>query len=252
MTARALGQMGGGDDRTGAPVRWVNFKQQIRAYRPSALLRLIAAESAQHFDGLPLKLNPAGLQPWALAAIARESLAYGSEYRHGRIGADTLARLHALYEDLEDPFLREDGDGPWDWFIRTAHEQLPLQDGMYSPLARFAALLDRDYDDDYEVMSRAMIADLLGADPRVYSGASILFTVATMRNSGRFDLAWLEQPQFAEVVAQIPAEELRRTFLGCFGAPFAFVPIEPVAAGTRIQGCGVMTPIRSWPLLMCK
>lgn len=214
-TALALGP-----DR---PVRWDEFRQRIRAHRPSELLPAIAAAGAEQFDGGPLKINPAGLQPWGLAEIARESLAGGNEHRAAPVKPDTLRRLHGLYSRLDDPYAHEGGGGPWDYMVRTVYEQASWQGAVYSELARFGALLDRDFGGGYEVLSREALSELFGADPGVYFRASMLFVVGAQRNAGWFGLGWLEQPQFAEVAERIPADVLRDIFGRSFGAPYALV-----------------------------
>lgn len=204
------------------PVRWEEFRQRVRAHRPSELLPAIAAESARQFDGGPLRIDPRRLQPWALAAIARESLAWGNEHRTAPVGPNTLRKLHALYADLDDPFLRG-ADGPWDIFVRISYEQGGWQGPIYSGLARFVAMLDRNFGEQYEILTRGTLGEVLGADPTIYYGASMLFTVSAGRNSGWFDLRWLEQPQFAKVVQRVPAAALRQVFARSFGAPYAVV-----------------------------
>lgn len=163
------------------------------------------------------------IQPWALAAIARESLAYGNEHRDAPVTEQALWRLHDLFMNLEDPFIRSGGDGPWDLLVRGAYEQLDWQGGIHFPLARFAAIFDRDFGPGYEVLSRTALTDLLGADPGVYASANMVFTVGAMRNGGLFDLAWLDQPQCADVVERVPAAVLREVFARSYGASYALV-----------------------------
>lgn len=233
-------------------VRWEEFRQRIRAHRPSELLSAVAAEGARRFNGGPLKIDPAGVQPWALAAIARESLAWGNEHRAAPVRPDTLWRLHALYADLDDPFLRG-ADGPWDMFVRISYEQGGWQGAVYSGLARFVAMLDREFGEEYEVLSRGTLGDLLGAAPDVYFGASMLFTVGACCNAGWFDLGWLEQPQFAEVVERIPAEALRQ----CSPAPsgpltrWRLVAPAPTVTGTRLYAGTIRTRSPRHPTSRC-
>lgn len=202
-------------------VSWDEFRQEVRAYKPSDLLPLIGAESAALFDGRPLSVRRARLLPWVLASIARESLAWGNEHRFRPITHETLARLCRLHENLHEPFLRDPVHAnPWDMFLRTAYEQLDWQGPVYNSLARFGAVFDRPYGVNYTVMSRQAMQDLLGADPGAYFGAALLFLVGAQRNAGWFDLAWLEQDNFGPIVDLIPVSTVRDIFSRSFGATY--------------------------------
>lgn len=204
-------------------VSWGEFKRKVRAYPPSQLLRAIAAVGAQQWDGGPARVTGNQMQPWALAAIARESLADGTEHRDALVTEKAFRRLYDLFMNLEDPFLRRDGDGPWDLMVRLAHAQMDWQSGVYSSMARFKAIFNRDFNQKYKVLSRRSLIDLLGADPGAYAKASMIFTASAVRNDGWFDLAWLNQPCFANVVERIPALVLGQVFTSSFGTSYAFI-----------------------------
>lgn len=198
--------------------RWSEFRQQVRAHKPSELLPAIAAASARRYDGGPLKVDPRDYQPWVLAGIARESLAYGNEHRTAPVTHKALAALHDTYMNLADPVLIQDGFDHRDLFLRVIYEQVDWQGAGYPEMARIGALFDRDFDAEYEVLTRQAVADLLGADARTYFGAALIFTTSAQHNQGRMDLSWLAQPQFAPVVAVIPETVLRDIFLRAFAA----------------------------------
>lgn len=204
-------------------VSWDDFCQRVRAYPHIPLLRRIAAQSSATFNGTPMTIDPSALQPWALAEIAREALAYGNPHRHKPITDDTLDQLHTLYENLEDPLLRDADGDLWAWELRTVHEQFRFQGGIYSDLARFAVLFDRDFPAEVEVLTRELITELLGADPAIFVNTAMLLTVSTMKNAGVFNTAWLGQPQFQDIVSQLPAETITEVLTGLFAAPLNVV-----------------------------
>ncbi len=198
--------------------------QQVRAHRPSELLPALAREGAGLFDGGPLRVDPAGLHPWVLAGLARESLAYGNEHRAAPVTAATVASLHNTYTALTDPFLRpDDGVGPWDLLLRTAYEQLGWQGSVFGSLARFGAMFDRDFGAGYAVLGRGPLRELLGADPGEYFGVAMLLTVSAQVNVGWFDPGWLDQPQFADVLRELSRETVLDVFHGAYAEAFATV-----------------------------
>lgn len=228
--SRGPGRRGRHPGYTSRAARWSELKQQVRAHKPSELLPAIAAASARIYDYGPLEVNPRGFQPWVLAGIARESLAYGNEHRTAPVTHKALAALHNTYMKLADPVLIQDGFDHRDLILRLIYEQADWQGGNYPEMARIGALFDRDFDAEYEVLTRQAVTDLLGADARTYFGAALIFTTSAQQNDGRLDLAWFGQPQFDPVVAVIPQAVLREIFLHAFGAPR-----EVVAARCRAR-----------------
>ena len=209
---------------TDRAVRWEEFKQRCRAHRPSELLRVLAAIAADAFDGRAVRPTASGWNPWAIAAVARESLAYGNEHRSAPVTDAALARLLAAHNDLDDPFVRDPATSPWDMVLRTVYQQLGWQASVFGDLARFAAVLDRDFPPGaYEVLSRQAVNQLLGAPLRDFHATTVLLTVAAQRNQGLCDLRWFGMPHFEPVTDVVPAETIRRVFRDSFAAPLAEV-----------------------------
>ncbi len=107
--------------------------------------------------------------------------------------------------------------------MRIVYEQAGWQGAVYSGLARFGAVLDRNYGAGYEVLSRDALGELLSADVGDYFAASMLFTLGAQHNAGWFYLDWLDQPQFTEVVGVVPADVLRGVFARSFGVPYRLI-----------------------------
>lgn len=207
------------------PVRWQEFVQRIRAHRRTDLLRTLAAVAAEDFTGLVAAPRTGGWNPWSIAAVARESIAYGNEHRSKPITDQALARILDAFHDLDDPIISGgEASGPWDLLLRLAYQQFDVSGSVFPELARFAAMFDRDYPAaEYSTLNADSLRELLGVPVTDYLGATFLFTVGAMRNQGQFDLAWLTQPQFRPVVETISAETLCDIFQSTFGAPIGDV-----------------------------
>lgn len=206
-------------------MRWTEFVQSVRAHAPEELLPALAAESASQWTETPGGTdNPRGLQPWAMAAIARESLAWSNPHRRAPVTAGRLRRLQQNLIALQDPFTHgsiADRNDPWGVMIRLAYEQAPWQQSQYNALNRFTAMLDRELDPaDYEVLSRPVLTALLGADPTDYAAAGTVFFASVAPNAGWFDLGWLESPQLAAVRERVGADVLRSVFLASFSSTY--------------------------------
>lgn len=216
----AHGRRGRDPGYTSRATRWAEFKQRVRAHAPSELLPAVAEASARLFDGGPLKVDRRGMHPWALAEIARESLAYGNEHRRAPVTPQALRDLHNRYNDLADPFLAE-ADGPFDVMLRIVYSQADWQSASFPEMARLGAMFNRPFDTTYEVLTPATVIEMLGTDPNTYFGAALIFTVSAQMNAGRLNLGWFSQPNFAPVIAEIPEDVLLDVFHRVFGADYA-------------------------------
>ena len=216
------GRRGRDSGYTSRATRWAEFKQRVRAHAPSELLPAVAEAGARLFDGGPLKVDPRGMHPWALAEIARESLAYGNEHRRAPVTPQALRDLHNLYNDLADPFLVE-ADGAFDMMLRIVYSQADWQSASFPEMARLGAMFNRPFDATYEVLMPTTVAQMLGTDPNTYFGAALIYTVSAQMNGGRLDLAWFSQPNFAPIVAEIPKDVLLDVLHRVFGADYGAV-----------------------------
>jgi hypothetical protein len=87
------------------PVKDDEYIGRVRRHKPSSLLPLIAAEGARYCESQSWLSSPyKKLTPWALADIARVSLASGNEHRKDATPRDVL-ECAAAYVALADPEL---------------------------------------------------------------------------------------------------------------------------------------------------
>jgi hypothetical protein len=213
---------GGERETTGwvpiSPPKYGEFIAAVRRHRPSELLGVLAALSSHTtLDAFrPRRTNPT--YPWVLAAAARESIAWGNEYRTAPVDDAAIARLSRLYTEGRDPYLREQGaDGAFmSLFVRMSHEQFPYQHSLFEEMARVLPLLERRVDGAEVLTDAAVWRELLGVSLVDYIKIGTLLATAVWRNSGRFDPDWLGRPAFLDVLEEVPAEAILELFHGGF------------------------------------
>ncbi|MFF4250624.1 hypothetical protein ACFY1L_05360 [Streptomyces sp. NPDC001663] len=189
------------------------YVQRVRQQRPSALLPVIAAASARWHSDTWWNSPYRKYTPWALADVARTSLAYGNEYRgDGSCTENDLMAMLAAYAALTDPMIRDGGsaESVASWLLRTSGEQFTYQESGFNDLARTAALFGQTR----TARTATCLVDgwdqeLLGCSLSDYVGVTQLLQVAALRNEGRFDPAWLSQPQMEQICSIIPARTIR-------------------------------------------
>lgn len=191
-----------------------DFVAMVRRSRPSSLIPLIADLAASRF--LSESWSQPGQvgygTPWALAEIARVSLAHGNEHRAAASKRD-LARLNDAYNNLDDPQLSDKNDGVAGFFLRNAEQleyQLPLQPEM----SRAVALLQNTTPiRPTKVIVPGWDQELFGCDLTTFISAGHLLHVAAISNSGRYSPAWLDSPAFAFLDDYLNLEHLKQACL---------------------------------------
>ncbi|HVW82322.1 MAG TPA: hypothetical protein VHB69_15425 [Mycobacteriales bacterium] len=195
------------------------FTQRVRRHSPSSLLPLIAAAGARYPRPADWWASPYRIvTPWALAEIARVALLYGNEHRSVATEHDLIECL-AAYASMDDPELGQ-SDQPEalaNFFLRIAGQQLTYQQDVHNELARTVALYAMtESSRTTKVITPGWDVDLLGCSLREFTAAGLLLNVGAMQNEGRFDVGWLAQPQFAPIVAEVPASTLEGAIRGQF------------------------------------
>lgn len=184
------------------------YVARIRRHRPSALMPLIALASATYSLGAWRKSRSTfKYVPWALADVARVSLACGNEFRNDASGQD-LERILEMYTQLDDHFVREtaDLDSLERYLLRTSGEQLTLQESPYQNLARTAAMITQTTATrEPRCLRPGWDENLFGTSLSNYVGIAQLLWASALKCGGRFDPAWLETPGMAPVLEVIPA-----------------------------------------------
>ena len=194
------------------PVRDVEFVQLVRRYTPSSLVPLVARYGAA-FNEKEQYRQPSATQyaPWVLAEVARVSLVSGTEFNRATAEDGDLWECCRAYLALVDKGLQRREDGAIGRFLLRMSSQLGFQQPTLNDLARTVALFELTTPRKTPKVTVAGWAEgLLGCSLQDYVGAAILLYVSALRNSGNFDLDWIDEPMFADITAEIPAHVLRR------------------------------------------
>lgn len=187
------------------------FEQRVRGLRRSDLLYAIGQLTSDHANRGVRPPKERLLLPWALACAAKESLRGGNDHRDSGVTPRDLARLCAAYNELRDPF---EGRGPYsgvDAFLtRISYEQFPFQSSEYEEMSRPHAMFDTAAREaDTKIMTPDFWRRTLGCSISQFSAVALLLSVAAAKNGGVFRPSWLEQPNLADVVAELPAGVVR-------------------------------------------
>lgn len=143
-----------------------DYCQMVRAFPTSAFLHELCDLSADLMAGeWELRVGPYLVTPWALADMARVSIAQSSEFRRGIPTRQSVLRCANAYTQIDDPDLRRgDPDAFERFFLRTASQQLDFQSGPIHEIARTALLCSTNPKKSLEVM-----VDGWDREPRMFT-----------------------------------------------------------------------------------
>ena len=198
--------------------RYKDFRRKIRAFRPSDLLPVVAQAGARLAQLGPGRLLAAleadnVVTPWALAAIARESIVSGSDTAARRkVSHADVRRLCTVYADLEDPMTLEGPDADLTgFFVRTGFEQFPSQMSIFEEVSRTTALYLTAAADvsAAPLLSEDAWTDALGIPLETFLGIGFFLHVWAMLHDGWVDLDLLALPQFAPILGALDERDIR-------------------------------------------
>ena len=169
-----------------------DFQQRVRQYRPSDLLPAIGATSIEFFESETWQKDRVRL-PWALAEIAKTSIASGNEYRSAKVEARDVFQLCSEYNALDDP-LRQRAAGlsgtPAAFMVRMQYLQFPYQDSPFEEVARITALFEDVDSLDTKIVSSAFLSHAIGCTLHDYVNAGIAICSVAQNRGGHFDPTW--------------------------------------------------------------
>ncbi|MFK8908052.1 hypothetical protein [Streptomyces sp. YS-3] len=192
-------------------VRVRDYVARVRRHRPSALLPLIARASAAYaLESSWLESPYRKYTPWALADVARVSLACGNQYRKEATDTDLL-RILDMYSQLEDPYLYDhdnDRDALGRYLLCAAGEQMIYQEPVFQELARAAAMLIQTTGTrEARCLRPGWEEGLLGTSLSHYVGITQLLWASAISCAGGFDPTSLEMPGAERICAEIPPDD---------------------------------------------
>lgn len=187
------------------------FIARVRRHKPSSLLPLIARFASTRMEPKDwLREGQRGFgAPWALAEIARVSLAYSNEHRKDATPRD-LAECNDAYNEVDDPELVEGYNGPITGFFLRMCEQLEYQLPVKHEMSRAVALFCHTQPKrPMRVLRDGWEEDLLGCDLGTFVAAGQMLHIAAKPNQGRFNPRWLDLPNFNFLREVTDPERLR-------------------------------------------
>jgi hypothetical protein len=207
------------------PVPYSEFVQLVRRYPPQELIPVLAAASAALYEGGSYRPDGGNrIHPWLISTIAKESIAWGNNFRSGEVSQKTILSLIDASINLHEPIF----DAPQDVralesvSLRAIYEQWPYQQSVKAEMARVYSMLSGEYRDPrIKILTTGAPDELFGAPLKDYLGAAFLLTVGAQVNSGYFDLDWLYQPQFTSVLKHVDATAIRDVFLRHFSSSWS-------------------------------
>ncbi|MCD1569902.1 hypothetical protein [Agromyces mediolanus] len=185
-------------------VRYSEFIQAVRRYRPSDLLPFLANYSAE-YERLATGANPTRWFPWAISLIAKESVLRGNEFRGASIDAAGLRRLVDLVNRSGD---NVPGQTAASLLTPIMYEQFPYQESVYEEMARTRALLIHTEPGLEPIDWTGLLG--IGLDEAIR--ASHVLHAWVLHNGGRYDPSILDMPHFQEVFERVaPRSEIEQT-----------------------------------------
>lgn len=219
---------------------YAEFCQACRAFKPSELVPAIARSSAA-LGSPPYSHNlRSRFPPWGLAAVARESLLGGNEFRSGRFDGPALEKLMRKFAIAADR--QESGPGDDGFLVSTmtryTHEQLPYQESQYEETARSHAWMVEGLTEvETQVITESSLTDILdGLSLREAIGATFFLQTGAYANGGVYDPSWLDQKNFGLVFDVYPREAIEivaerlTTTPACFRSDWRRNTPDPSAA----------------------
>jgi hypothetical protein len=190
------------------------FSSFVRRFHQEKLLMAVAQRSLR----VPLRLSGEGpgarvflaTPPWALAAVAKASIVHGNSHRRTLPRERDVVMACQMHEYLApDELDQPDLNSAFAVLARTLYEQFLYQEHGLAELARSVAFFD-DYTGrkPLEVISQQTMTQLLGAPTITATEIVVMLAASAEHNSGFFDPAWLDQPQFAELLQVLPRDEI--------------------------------------------
>lgn len=190
--------------------------------------------------------------PWALAALAKASICHGNRWRTKQVRPDDIPIGCHMYNNLEPEELADPAlNSLFNITVRTAYEQFPYQESVYEELARTEAFFG-GYSGrkQLNVLDEAGVTTLLGAPVRQAVGVAMLLHASAELNAGFFDPAWLDQPNFADVLAVVPRDHVEGVIDAVFATDFeGFKQLAEMAQDLPSLDRYRFNPLTARPLL---
>lgn len=185
-------------------VLYHEFIRAVQRYRPTDLIPLLAAHSAAR-ERAAAEGDTDDWFPWAISAIAKESVLRGDEFRRLTIDAGGLEWLVKAYNSSD--YLGP-GRAASAMLTPIFYEQFPYQESVYEEMARTHALLVHTEPGQAKIPWQ----ELLGVTLDEAMRASHVLHAWVLQNGGRYDPRILDRPDFQEIYDKVaPRTQIEAT-----------------------------------------
>lgn len=188
--------------------RYDEFRQAVRRFPPSRFLPALAAHTAA-LDPLirGREFRNDGRWPWAASAMARESVLYSNEHRHG--GTPTERDFAKLYNCFNDAYEPEDDPSLSDIMTPLTYEQFFYGESEFEELSRVWALFG-----DPTLGSPIAWGEVFGMEIGDAARASLILHAWVTHNGGFIDNGLMDAPHmqdmYREIVPRVHLERMMR------------------------------------------
>lgn len=183
-------------------LKYLEFRQVVRRYRPSDLIPALAQHSAAAAMVQANRRDQEGVRrdtPWAVSGIARESVLYGNDHRNGDVGPATVRELirsfNETFDELTDLSLAA-------MITPIVYEQFTYGESEFEELARIQALFE-----DATLGPELDWSEIFGIPLCDAVRAVFVLNAWVQFNGGRYDSALLDEEQMQGVFARIAPRE---------------------------------------------
>lgn len=219
------------------------FVQRVRRYKPSELIPVIARLSASR-PLIPTRDDEwLRRPPWALAAMARESILYGNEFRGNLVNEAVLDQLFNSFAQLSDPRAETTLNTI---LTPLVHEQFPHHESLFEEVARSQALFGHAIPG----IDPFPWEEVIGVPLDAAIGACMMIAALATAQGGRFEISWLRQEGLDELFERfVPKEHVEATAVLLTRTPHAARNALPLAGIPWPQRRFAFNPILAKPLV---
>jgi hypothetical protein len=213
---------------------YAEFCDFVRRFNQEGLLTAAAQQALALADNAS-QPGYARTPPWVLAAIVKASICHGNPHRSTTVRPhDLVIACHMHDNPSPRELTRPEFNSAFAILARTAYEQFPYQESVFENMARPQAFFD-DYSGrkTLEVINKTTLAELIGAPLNTALGVAILLHTSAYINKGFFEPAWLQQPNFDDVLAVLPREEIMSVIDAVFATSFDEFKTREAAAAKK-------------------
>jgi hypothetical protein len=246
MSARRLEQ---------GPVSYNEFRQRVRRYRRSDVLRAVASlaadmQQAALGEGPPVQV-PNYVSEFSLAGVARAALIAGNEHRNQPLSRRDLTLLCGHYLNVADPTLKDMAglDRLRQLMSRIAFEQFGFQYSVMENVGRTLSLLLDQATHCQGAPTPEEWTHALGVPLEDFMRTGFALHVAIVKNNGAISRHLLRADHVAQILAPLSADDA----LGVADRLFVGTPEQHAAWGRQLEVAGhekwSPNPLQNWPLV---